>query len=125
VEDRRSAIVRQAAHLLVVLAAELGAEFEKDALHFVPELFKCVVITVQIIAESGDAGVRGKAVHVDPMKPTLKGLETKRFKLKYDKLVSSFAFNFNLRRYSAASSTTATRRACCPASSRRPAKTRA
>ena len=59
VADRRSSIVRQAAHLLVVLAAELGGEFEKDALHFVPELFKCVVITVQVIAESGDLGIRG------------------------------------------------------------------
>ena len=59
VADRRSAIVRQAAHLLVILAAELGGEFEKDATHFVPELFKCSVITVQIIAESGDYGVRG------------------------------------------------------------------
>ena len=57
--DRRSAIVRQVAHLLVVLAAELGGEFEKEATHYVPELFKCVVITVQIIAESGDLGVRG------------------------------------------------------------------
>ena len=59
VADRRSAVVRQAAHLLVILAAELGGEFERDASHFVPELFKCVVITVQIIAESGDFGIRG------------------------------------------------------------------
>ena len=59
VADRRSSVVRQAAHLLVVLAAELGGEFEKEAAHYVPELFKCVVITVQIIAESGDLGVRG------------------------------------------------------------------
>jgi CLIP-associating protein 1/2 len=59
VADRRSSIVRQAAHLLVILAAELGGEFEREATHFVPELFKCVVITVQIIAESGDFGVRG------------------------------------------------------------------
>ena len=59
VADRRSSIVRQAAHLLVILAAELGGEFEREATHFVPELFKCAVITVQIIAESGDFGVRG------------------------------------------------------------------
>ena len=59
VADRRSSIVRQAAHLLVILSAELGGEFEKEAAHFVPELFKCVVITVQIIAESGDHGIRG------------------------------------------------------------------
>ena len=33
------------------------------------------------------------------MKPTLKVPESKRLKLKCDKLRSSFAFNFNLRRY--------------------------
>jgi len=32
--------------------------------------------------------------------PVLKAPGTKRLKLKYDKLLSSFAFNFNLRRYS-------------------------
>ena len=34
-----------------------------------------------------------------PIKPTLKAPVTKRLKLKYDKLLSSFAFNFNLRHY--------------------------
>jgi hypothetical protein len=38
------------------------------------------------------------AVQVDPIKPTLKAPATKRLKLKYDKPLSSFAFNFNLRR---------------------------
>jgi len=33
------------------------------------------------------------------MKPTLKALETKPLKLKYDELLSIFAFNFDLRRY--------------------------
>ena len=33
------------------------------------------------------------------MKPMLKASGTKRLKLKYDHLFSSFAFNFNLRRY--------------------------
>ena len=42
----------------------------------------------------------GKAVHVDPIKPMLKPPETKRLKLKCDILLSTFAFNFNLRRYS-------------------------
>jgi hypothetical protein len=32
-------------------------------------------------------------------KPMLKAPDTKRSKLKYDKLLSSFAVNFNLRRY--------------------------
>jgi hypothetical protein len=33
------------------------------------------------------------------MKPTLKAPGSKRLKLKYDKMLSSFAFKFNLRRY--------------------------
>jgi hypothetical protein len=36
------------------------------------------------------------------MKPTLRAPGTKRSKLKYDILLSSFAFNLNLRRYSKA-----------------------
>ncbi len=48
---------------------------------------------------AGRAQQRGKAVQVDPIKPTLKAPGTKRLKLKYDKLLSSFAFDFNLRRY--------------------------
>ena len=38
-------------------------------------------------------------MQVDPIKPTLKAPGTKRLELKYDELLSSFAFNFNLRRY--------------------------
>ena len=41
-------------------------------------------------------------MQVDPIKPTLKAPRTKRLKLKYNKLLSSFAFNFNLRRYTKA-----------------------
>jgi hypothetical protein len=41
-------------------------------------------------------------VQVDPIKPMLKAPGTKRLKLEYDKLLSSFAFNFNLRRYTTA-----------------------
>jgi len=43
--------------------------------------------------------ITGRAVQVDPMKPSLKSVGTKRLELKYYKLLSSFAFNFNLRRY--------------------------
>ena len=39
-------------------------------------------------------------MQVYPIKPTLKPPGTKRFKLKYDEVLSNFAFNFNLRRYS-------------------------
>jgi len=38
-------------------------------------------------------------VQVDPIIPTLKAHGIKRLKLKCDKLLSSFAFHFNLRRY--------------------------
>jgi len=42
----------------------------------------------------------GRAVQVDPIKPTLKALETQFLKLKHDSLFSNFAFNFNMRRHS-------------------------
>ena len=38
-------------------------------------------------------------MQVDPIKPALKAHGTKRLKLKCDKLLSSFTFKFNLRRY--------------------------
>jgi hypothetical protein len=38
-------------------------------------------------------------VQVDPIKPNLKAPGIKRLKLKYDKLLSSFAFKFNLHRF--------------------------
>jgi len=41
-------------------------------------------------------------VQVDSDRPTLKAPRTKRLKLQHDKLLSNFAFNFNLRRYSEA-----------------------
>jgi hypothetical protein len=42
---------------------------------------------------------RGKPVQVDPIKPKLKPPGTKRLKLNCDEPLSSFAFKFNLRRY--------------------------
>ena len=38
-------------------------------------------------------------MQVDPIKPTLKPPGTQRLKLKYDEVLSNFAFKFNLRRY--------------------------
>jgi hypothetical protein len=38
-------------------------------------------------------------MQVDPIKPTLKAHVIKRLKLKFDELLSDFAFNFNLRHY--------------------------
>ena len=47
-------------------------------------------------------GVRGEAVQVDPIKPTLKPPETKYLKLTHHELLSAVAFKFNLRRYNEA-----------------------
>jgi hypothetical protein len=46
-----------------------------------------------------DPLARGRAVQVDPIKPTLTAPGLQRLKLKYYEVLSSFAFNFNLRRY--------------------------
>jgi len=60
----------------------------------------------------------GEAVQVDPIKPTLKAPGTKRLKLEYYKLLSSFAFKFNLRRYSWGGGASSTARwSPCPTSS--------
>ena len=42
---------------------------------------------------------KGRAVQVDPIKPTLKAPGNKRWKLNCDLLLSTSAFDFNLRRY--------------------------
>ncbi|KAF8388331.1 hypothetical protein HHK36_026997 [Tetracentron sinense] len=52
--DRRSTIVKQACHLLSLLSKELLGDFEACAEMFIPALFKLVVITVLVIAESAD-----------------------------------------------------------------------
>jgi hypothetical protein len=44
----------------------------------------------------------GRAVQVGPMKPILKAPGNSRLKLICGKLLSSFAFKFNLRRYASA-----------------------
>ncbi|XP_014495778.1 CLIP-associated protein isoform X2 [Vigna radiata var. radiata] len=52
--DRRSSIVKQACHLLCFLSKDLLGDFEACAEMFIPVLFKLVVITVLVIAESAD-----------------------------------------------------------------------
>ncbi|XVF32273.1 hypothetical protein REPUB_Repub17cG0067600 [Reevesia pubescens] len=52
--DRRSSVVKQACHLLSFLSKELLGDFEACAEIFIPVLFKLVVITVLVIAESAD-----------------------------------------------------------------------
>jgi hypothetical protein len=46
--------------------------------------------------------IPGRAVQVDPIKPTLKPPGTKHLKLKCDILLPNFAFKINLRRYTPA-----------------------
>ena len=41
-------------------------------------------------------------MQVDPIKPALKAVGTKRLKLNYDGPLSKIAFNFNLRRFNKA-----------------------
>ncbi|PIA25719.1 hypothetical protein AQUCO_10800010v1 [Aquilegia coerulea] len=52
--DRRSSVVKQGCHLLCLLSKELLGDFEACAEMFIPVLFKLVVITVLVIAESAD-----------------------------------------------------------------------
>jgi hypothetical protein len=63
----------------------------------------------------------GRAVQVEPMKPQLKPTGTKRLTLSCDILLSGFAFQFNLRRYTTATCwcTLARRRCRCPTRRRR------
>jgi hypothetical protein len=52
-----------------------------------------------ILQLHGGAPIHGRAVQLDPIKPKLKPPGTKRLKLKHDEPLSTFAFNFSLRRY--------------------------
>jgi len=59
----------------------------------------------------------GRAVQVDPIKPALQAPGPRRLNLKYDLLLSSFAFSFNLCRYSSGTSTPPSSSATASASS--------
>jgi len=52
-----------------------------------------------MLADERIQNSHGRAVHVDPIKPTLKAPGTMHSKLKCDGTLSKFAFNFNLRLY--------------------------
>ena len=51
------------------------------------------------LLRGGPAAVHGRAVQVDPIKPTLKAPGAEPLKPECDKPLSNFAFNFNLRRH--------------------------
>ncbi|CAM6027387.1 unnamed protein product, partial [Sphagnum balticum] len=56
--DRCSSIVKQACHLLNLLSKELQNDFDTFAESFIPMLFKLVVVTVLVIAESADTCIK-------------------------------------------------------------------
>ncbi|GFR45537.1 hypothetical protein Agub_g6930 [Astrephomene gubernaculifera] len=62
-KERRSTIARQACHLIGVLARALGPRFEPHALTLMPTLFGVLVITVAVMAESADMGMKGILRH--------------------------------------------------------------
>jgi len=81
----------------------LSLQEEEEQGHFSFSVQGC-----RLVPRHMDGGVQGEtpwmprhgqAVQVDPIKPTLTAPGTKRLKLKYDKPLSSFAYNFHLRRY--------------------------
>ena len=57
---------------------------------------------MRILRYPRPGGTMARAVQVEPMKPRFKAPGSKHLKLKYYKLLSSFAFKFYLRRYTMA-----------------------
>jgi len=69
-----------------------------------PDQLRAVIADFEEAGRPEDAAeIRGREVQVESIKPPLKAPGTKRLKLTYDKLLSNFAFSFNLRRCTAAS----------------------
>eukprot|EP01023_Acetabularia_acetabulum_P010600 TRINITY_DN14826_c0_g1_i2.p2 TRINITY_DN14826_c0_g1~~TRINITY_DN14826_c0_g1_i2.p2 ORF type:complete len:181 (+),score=21.02 TRINITY_DN14826_c0_g1_i2:130-672(+) len=54
INDRRSAVSSQACQVIETMVQELGQKFDVFALYLYPVLIKILVITVQVVAESGD-----------------------------------------------------------------------
>ena len=63
ISDRRSAVVKQVSHLLVTLARCATKSFAQYVDHFVMALLKTTVVTVGVIADSGNACIRGIIEH--------------------------------------------------------------
>ena len=61
-----------------------------------------------ITAAAGFDGANGRAVQVDPIKPTLKAPKSKLLKLEHEKVLSNYAFKLKFRRYTTAPPTTST-----------------
>lgn len=64
--DRRSAVSRQACHLLTVISEHMGSSADGIVEHLVPVLFKVVVISVQVQADAAHCAVKRmmRACHV-------------------------------------------------------------
>jgi hypothetical protein len=62
-----------------------------------PKPVECL-FSVTLLHGAGARG-QGRAVQADPIKPKLTAPGSERLKLEYDGPLSSFAFKFNLRRY--------------------------
>jgi len=73
----------------------------------------CATTARRHLWEAGLDYRHGRAVQVDPIKPSEKAPGTKRLRLKCDELVSSFAFKFDLRRYTMAPGTAWAPRSTC------------
>ncbi|GBF91808.1 hypothetical protein Rsub_04913 [Raphidocelis subcapitata] len=56
--DRRSAVSRQACHLLGVLSESLGQRLDGFVAAVLPMLFKLLIITVQVVADAADVAAR-------------------------------------------------------------------
>jgi hypothetical protein len=56
--DLRSAIVKECCALLCAMVKVMGDDFEVYADYFMPSLFKLVITTIQIIADSGNQCIR-------------------------------------------------------------------
>eukprot|EP00887_Chlorella_sp_A99_P007207 scaffold2.g7207.t1 len=54
-QDRRSAVSRQACHVVAVLAAACGDRFEALAAYLLPVLFKTLAMGIQVVNEAADS----------------------------------------------------------------------
>jgi len=99
-----SHVLRLAAAALLLCAAAVGAAAAvvmRDGSAAAFGAYRSVPLGEQPQPHNSDPlAALGRAVQVDPIKPMLIGPGTKRLKLEHRCLLSSFAFNFNLRRYS-------------------------
>jgi len=76
--DRRSAVVRQATHLLEALARALGPAMEATAEALLPALFGVVIISIKVMSDAGCAAGRVLLRHCCSAKLALRCAEAAR-----------------------------------------------